>query len=180
MSSMLGIQGRFRDLLESLPSIRKLEELNKRLEEKVQAERTEPGAVAGTTSEPLLAKTDTLKLPRIVVIGDENAGKSSTLERIAMVDVLPRSDGVCTRQPIILKLRYDANIGSDAPKLLLTIPGVEIKPEDTKDTKSVRLKIEQQMTAIREAKKGMVYDSEIVVEIHSNAVPTMDLVDLQG
>mgnify|MGYP006287610819 CR=1 FL=1 len=37
-----------------------------------------------------------LKLPRFIVIGDENSGKSSTLERIAMVDVFPRNHKICT------------------------------------------------------------------------------------
>lgn len=64
-----------------------------------------------------------VQLPRVTVVGDESAGKSSTLERIAMAHVLPRSRGICTRQPIVLKLRKDCRYAKDKPHLNLTIPG---------------------------------------------------------
>ena len=63
-----------------------------------------------------------LNLPRVVVIGDEKAGKSSTLERFSMVEVLPRDVAFCTRQPVVLKLRYDPDIPQETPRFILTIP----------------------------------------------------------
>ena len=46
-------------------------------------------------------------LPRIIVIGNESSGKSSTLDRIAGQPVLPCADGICTRAPVVLELKYD-------------------------------------------------------------------------
>jgi hypothetical protein len=40
-----------------------------------------------------------LDIPRIVVVGDQSAGKSSIIQRICGVD-LPRSEGTCTRCPM--------------------------------------------------------------------------------
>uniref|UniRef100_A0A0G4GP20 Dynamin N-terminal domain-containing protein n=1 Tax=Chromera velia CCMP2878 TaxID=1169474 RepID=A0A0G4GP20_9ALVE len=45
-----------------------------------------------------------LRLPRIVIIGDENTGKSSTLERIAMRRCFPRSSSLCTRMALRLRM----------------------------------------------------------------------------
>ncbi|KAG7377001.1 hypothetical protein PHYPSEUDO_012338 [Phytophthora pseudosyringae] len=46
-----------------------------------------------------------LTLPQIVVIGEEGSGKSSVLESVAMLPLFPRHVDICTRLPILLKLR---------------------------------------------------------------------------
>ena len=48
-----------------------------------------------------------LPLPRIVVIGDQSAGKSSVVEAISEIKV-PRASGTCTRCPIQINLTTDA------------------------------------------------------------------------
>lgn len=45
-------------------------------------------------------------VPRIVAIGEESSGKSSTLERIAMLKIFPSDRRLCTRMPIELRLRH--------------------------------------------------------------------------
>ena len=45
-----------------------------------------------------------VKLPTIVVVGDQSHGKSSVLESLAGID-LPRGTGVVTRVPLILRLQ---------------------------------------------------------------------------
>lgn len=45
-------------------------------------------------------------IPRIIVIGEESSGKSSTLERIAMMSFFPTDRKLCTRMPIELRLRH--------------------------------------------------------------------------
>jgi hypothetical protein len=47
-------------------------------------------------------------VPRIIAIGEESSGKSSTLERLAMLEFFPSDRRLCTRMPIELRLRYIA------------------------------------------------------------------------
>jgi hypothetical protein len=126
-----------------------------------------------------------LNLPRVIVIGDEKAGKSSTLERFSMVEVLPRDVAFCTRQPVVLKLRYNPDIPQDSPRFVLTIPNdlegsQAIFWEEFDDVVVIRGLIEERMVAIKESGKGILMDSEVIVEIHSCGVPSIDLVDLPG
>ena len=45
-----------------------------------------------------------IKYPRIILIGSQYSGKSSVLESIIGLDILPRGDGIVTRRPIELRL----------------------------------------------------------------------------
>lgn len=121
-----------------------------------------------------------LKLPLIIVIGDENSGKSSTLERIAMCEVLPRDGGICTRQPIKMMLRFDPNVPAETPQITLTIPGRE--PQSGLKAKAVQELITVRMQEIAQdtALQGLILDSEILVEIRSDAHINMDLIDMPG
>ncbi|KAG9693142.1 P-loop containing nucleoside triphosphate hydrolase protein, partial [Aureobasidium melanogenum] len=53
--------------------------------------------------EQLGVETRNLPLPKIVVVGDQSAGKSSLIEGISGIKV-PRSDGTCTRCPLEITL----------------------------------------------------------------------------
>lgn len=44
-------------------------------------------------------------LPKVVVIGGKNAGKSSLLENITKCPIFPRGAGLCTKRPIKLQLQ---------------------------------------------------------------------------
>ena len=46
-----------------------------------------------------------VELPRMVVVGERNAGKSSLLENITKRSVFPRDNSLCTKVPIRLKLK---------------------------------------------------------------------------
>ncbi len=51
-----------------------------------------------------------LKLPSIVVVGAENNGKSSVLQRIMGMKLLPTKAGVCTRCPIQVSIIENRDI----------------------------------------------------------------------
>ena len=51
-----------------------------------------------------LGINQTIPLPRIAVVGDQSAGKSSLLESIVGIDFLPRGTGTVTRVPLELRL----------------------------------------------------------------------------
>eukprot|EP00976_Prorocentrum_cordatum_P039983 812060-Prorocentrum_minimum.AAC.1 len=55
---------------------------------------------------PELLKEMDLTFPRIIVVGQESTGKSSVLERIAMLPLFPRGEDICTRLPIELRLQH--------------------------------------------------------------------------
>ncbi|KAI9982244.1 hypothetical protein PInf_008139 [Phytophthora infestans] len=63
-----------------------------------------------------IATDEELKLPQIVVIGEESSGKSSVLESVAMLPLFPREVDICTRMPILLQMSH-GNIEGD-PELM--------------------------------------------------------------
>src|SRR3954469_10223284 len=56
------------------------------------------------------AQLDNVKLPQIVVVGDQSAGKSSVLEAITGTP-FPRDAGACTRFATEIRLRRSAQSG---------------------------------------------------------------------
>ena len=129
--------------------------------------------------------TKQIKLPQTIVIGDKGSRKSSTLERIAMVNVLPQSANICTQQPIVLKLCMDERYKHDEPMLKLTIPSFNRRGTamtiESRCCHDVREAIHQRMNAIvKHEHDGFVIAEEISVEVQSDGVPTLDLVDLPG
>lgn len=47
---------------------------------------------------------DYVSLPRIAVLGEQSAGKSSLLETVAGITFLPRGTGIVTRRPLELRM----------------------------------------------------------------------------
>lgn len=45
-----------------------------------------------------------ISLPRITVLGEQSAGKSSLLESICGLNFLPRGSGIVTRRPLELRM----------------------------------------------------------------------------
>jgi predicted GTPase len=132
-----------------------------------------------------------LKLPRAIVFGDESAGKSSTIERIAQNDIFPRDKDICTRMPTVLKLRPNKDYPTSEPMFILTIPECQNKDGvynkdavctnfQTRDVRQIRDRIKKQMQDIKTSGKGCESDQEITVELHSEGVLHIDLVDLPG
>lgn len=53
-------------------------------------------------------------LPTVVILGQQNEGKSSLIEAITQVEILPKCEGLCTRKPIHMTL-----INSNEVKIIL-------------------------------------------------------------
>jgi GTP-binding protein EngB required for normal cell division len=140
-----------------------------------------------------------LTLPKIVVVGLESAGKSSTLERLAMRSAFPRGEEFTTRMPICMKLRFRLHenlvvvrhlrIHLDGSRTLISEERV-IEPaelphgaaQDVVDNDTIAQMIQD---AIREAHPndqgtGVLVDQEIQIEIRAPNVPDLDLIDLPG
>ncbi len=43
-------------------------------------------------------------LPKIIVLGEQNQGKSSLIDSLTQIQILPKSEGLCTKKPITLTL----------------------------------------------------------------------------
>ena len=56
--------------------------------------------------------------PVVLVFGAESAGKSTILERVAMLPLFPKGDGICTRLPILVQLRQSKD---DRPPRLTVV-----------------------------------------------------------
>ena len=138
-----------------------------------------------------------LELPRIIVVGDESAGKSSVLERVARAPVFPRHESCCTRMAIVLKLNNGP--ASDIimrctyyGRVLVDAAGVadetRIPFTTMSELENVTERIKDKMQYYNERaneSSGMPKDSiltehRIEIELHSPHVPDLELIDLPG
>ena len=121
--------------------------------------------------------------PVVIVFGNETSGKSSLLERLAMMPLLPRGEGTCTRLPIVLKLRHakqasppvlvvrDSTTGKEEVRRVVSVAGGEV---------DVRREMERIIETEHEGLRSVSTTRTIEVHVHSPAVPSIDLVDLPG
>ncbi|KKO99694.1 hypothetical protein THAR02_08202 [Trichoderma harzianum] len=125
-----------------------------------------------------------IKLPQIVVVGDQSAGKSSVLEAISGIPI-PKDPQACTRLATEFRLRRGRNDIS-----------VSIIPSEDRDTKrrtklsSIRYSaqdttqlselIRQCEDEIFEGMAGFASRDIIAIEISGPTMPLLTLVDLPG
>lgn len=99
-------------------------------------------------------------MPRIASLGGQSAGKSSVMESIVGVDFLPRSEGVCTRRPLELRLVH--SIDSDKPYAIF-----DAYPDKKfNDFSTVKKTIEDLTDKVAGSKKNIV-DDPIILTIYS-------------
>ncbi|KAF4108943.1 interferon-induced GTP-binding protein MxE isoform X1 [Onychostoma macrolepis] len=114
-----------------------------------------------------------LNLPTIAVIGDQSSGKSSVLEALSGV-ALPRGTGIVTRCPLVLKLM---KVTKDATwRGLLSYKGQKKKLKDPADVENAVLNAQ---IALAGQGEGISHEM-ITLEIQSNDVPDLTLIDLPG
>ena len=132
-------------------------------------------------------------VPRIVCIGEESSGKSSTLERVAMMNVFPSDERLCTRVPIELRLRYtererlpeEFRERGYVVMKMLPGPGSNV-PADVSEPMSpdfVAANVKQWMDALVTAANGRlmgVAHDRIIIELYSSLCVNLDLIDLPG
>lgn len=114
-----------------------------------------------------------ISLPKITVLGDQSAGKSSILESICGMNFLPRGSGIVTRRPLELRLIRQP----------VQVPYF-VFPKDFPNQKfvsqeEVRKKIEELTDRIAGVDK-FISDVPIVLTVYSSSVPDLSLVDLPG
>jgi len=115
-----------------------------------------------------------ISLPRIAVLGQQSAGKSSVLENIIGIDMLPRGAGLCTRRPIELRLNHLYEDDAKPWAKFDEAPG-----EKFTDFNKVRDMIDTVTDKVAGLNKGIV-DVPIVIHIFSPTCPDLTLIDLPG
>eukprot|EP00930_Biecheleria_cincta_P046873 TRINITY_DN32401_c0_g1_i1.p1 TRINITY_DN32401_c0_g1~~TRINITY_DN32401_c0_g1_i1.p1 ORF type:complete len:630 (+),score=135.12 TRINITY_DN32401_c0_g1_i1:560-2449(+) len=126
--------------------------------------------------------------PKIVVIGDESAGKSTILEQLARLPVFPRKKRFCTRLAIHVRLRRSESINAS-----LSVYNVPAEGPYVQDGQPMQVPqengwiwVQEKMASLveelseRPTKMGIVKDKIIVLEVRRPDVPSIDLVDLPG
>lgn len=115
-----------------------------------------------------------IALPRIAVLGQQSAGKSSVLESIVGLDILPRSDGLCTRRPLEMRLNH----ADQSIKPYVVFPD-EVPGKKFTDFQEVQATIIKLTDDVCKNANNIV-DKPIVCQVFSHTCPDLTLVDLPG
>ena len=122
--------------------------------------------------------------PQLVVIGQENTGKSSILERLAMMPIFPRDNEMCTRMPIHVRLR-NKDV-AQAPTLTVfnvNTNKVEEGPyiiPSASGAVDVREKMQEIISRENAQLQGVSTERIIILQVEGPSVPSIDLVDMPG
>jgi dynamin 1-like protein len=115
-----------------------------------------------------------ISLPRIAVLGQQSSGKSSVLENIVGIDMLPRGAGLCTRRPLEMRLNHLYEEDAKPWAKFEEVPGKKFT-----DFNKVRDTIEELTDKVAGTSKNIV-DKPIVVYVYSPTCPDLTLIDLPG
>lgn len=110
-------------------------------------------------------------LPKVIVIGQESAGKSCLLENITKCQLFPRNVTCCTRCPIHVKLYNVQNISDIKYEIAYKNEKIQIK-----DKYEIINKISEIFTKIG----NTITEDEITVSISEINVPAFEFYDLPG
>jgi len=125
--------------------------------------------------------------PVVVVFGQESCGKSTILERIAMVPLFPKGDNICTRLPILVSLRHSSSHHNPVLHTMernrhgadRTTASVTISSEHEPHTIVQRCMLDViRRENRREA--GISQQSYLKLELSGPHLPNLDLLDLPG
>ena len=131
--------------------------------------------------------------PMIVVVGEENSGKSTLLERLAMMPLFPRDERICTKLQIHVRLRRCTPGDSIATLRVVSVAngavGSTLKKERMIPMSNGAVDVRAMMDELVREEHGQIAAEGgnyvcttrgIILEVHSPIVPTIDLVDMPG
>lgn len=129
-----------------------------------------------------------LALPRLCVVGTQSSGKSSVLNGIIGIDLLPTGRNITTRTPIDLRLHQvkgsvegNVEFGDHTSEGWISEKKITIKMPIPLDTEITEIREYILKKTIEIAGEGMnISPKPIIINIYSPNVPNLSLVDLMG
>jgi GTPase SAR1 family protein len=131
-------------------------------------------------------ESNLIDLPKLVVVGTQSSGKSSLLNALTGVDILPVGKSMTTRTPLHLELiqstqecrvefgHYNNCQWQQDKKIPITYPNVSVEQRD-----AIRNEIEIQ-TNVKAGTSLNISDKPIFIKIYASAIPNLSLIDLPG
>lgn len=129
-----------------------------------------------------LLNNTNIKLPTIVVVGDQSASKSSVLESLSGV-ALPRGKGIVTRCPLILRLIHQENLPAPYAVISTTLDQSQSSSENTRridNLSDVGRNVQQLTNVLAEGKEKGISSKPIYLSVYGPQYPDLTMVDLPG
>jgi interferon-induced GTP-binding protein Mx len=125
-----------------------------------------------------LGLSETIPIPRIVVVGDQSAGKSSVLQTIANIE-LPQGTGTVTRCPLVLRMQK-TKPEDQLNKTMITISWPGRLPKLIDDVRNIADEVREATKALTGNEETAFSEEEIQLTIKGPGCPDLTLVDLPG
>jgi vacuolar protein sorting-associated protein 1 len=126
-----------------------------------------------------------IKIPQLVVVGTQSSGKSSLINGILNMNILPTGKNMVTRTPIKLELLYHSEsttciqFGNYEHSVFKKHKEFVLKGLTENTESTIRENIESFTKTYAGNEKGISF-KEIVIKITSSDVPNLTLIDLPG
>ena len=129
-----------------------------------------------------------ISLPRIVVVGDQSSGKSSTLEAISHIR-FPKKDTLCTTFATEVAIRRSSSGGSPARIIpgpsrtdseRLRLNDFKCDEDPTKDMAALIETAKQAMGEGHQGSEDSYFEDKLRIELCKPDWPPLDIIDLPG
>ena len=134
-----------------------------------------------TSITDILGNNSTFSIPQLVVVGTQSSGKSSLLNSIIGLDILPTGTNMVTRTPLSLQLinspKNIAELGYYHNNVFKKTSTIDLK--DTKNLVQVSDEIENITVTLAGSKKN-ISGRSIIMKVYYSSVPNLHLIDLPG